>query len=70
LWKEENGGNLKPPTDAAAEMRGAGITPGGIAGDMGAQDAEAPEDMAAAAEGSVDANMGAEAAPAQPPAQV
>lgn len=70
MWKEENGGNLKPPTDAAAEMRGAGITPGGIAGDMGEQDQEAPEDIAAQAEAGAAAVPGAEAAPAQPPAQV
>jgi Bacteriophage T4-like portal protein (Gp20) len=66
LWKEENGAVMTPPTDAASEMRTAGITPGGMAADMSAQDAEAPEDMAAAAE------MGApspEAAPAEPPAQ-
>lgn len=66
LWKEENGASIKSPTDAASEMRTAGITPGGMAADLGAQDAEAPEDMAAAAE------MGApapEAAPAEPPAQ-
>ena len=50
LWKEENAGNLQPPTDAAGEMRGAGITPGGMEAEMGDQTAEAPEDMAAAAE--------------------
>jgi len=63
LWKEENAGNLQPPTDAAGEMRGAGITPGGMEADMEAQTAEAPEDMAAAAEpagGEGDAAGGAE----------
>ena len=70
LWKEENGGNLKPSSDAAAEMRGAGITPGGISADLGAQDAEAPEDMAAAAAAGAEAAPGTEAAPAQPPAPV
>jgi hypothetical protein len=50
MWKEENGANLSAVIDAAAEMRTAGITPGGIAADIGDQDAEAPEDMAAAAE--------------------
>jgi hypothetical protein len=54
MWKEENGANLAALTDAAAEMRTAGITPGGMAADIGAQDAEAPEDMAAAAEGAAD----------------
>lgn len=66
LWKEENGASIKSPTDAASEMRTAGITPGGMAADLGAQDAEAPEDMAAAAEMGAPA---AEAAPAEPPAQ-
>ena len=63
LWKEENAGNLQPPTDAAGEMRGAGITPGGMEAEMGDQTAEAPEDMAAAAEpagGEGDAAGGAE----------
>ena len=50
LWKEEQGAQLKPPTDAAGELRGAGITPGGISADLGDQTAEAPDDMAAAAE--------------------
>jgi hypothetical protein len=59
MWKEENGAKLSAEGDAAAEMRSAGITPGGLAGDMGAETAEAPMDMAAAAEG------GGEAAPAE-----
>ena len=50
LWMEENGGNLQPPADAAGELRNAAITPGGIADDAAAQTAEAPADMAAAAE--------------------
>ena len=66
LWREERGATLKAATDSAAEMRSAGITPGGMAADMGAQDAEAPDDMAAAAE----AGAGDEAAaPVEPPAQ-
>jgi hypothetical protein len=65
LWREENGSNLKSEADAGSQLRSAGITPGGLAADMGAQEAEAPEDLAAAAEpGAVDA-----AAPAEPPAQ-
>ena len=63
LWREENGANLQPPADAAGEMRSAGITGGGLAADMGDQTAEAPADMAAAAE------AGAEAPAAEPPAQ-
>ena len=45
LWKEENGEKITGSDDAAAQMRGAGITPGGIAADMGAEEAEAPMDM-------------------------
>jgi len=65
MWKEERGATLTTSTDAAAEMRSAGITPGGMSADMGAQDEEAPEDLAAAAE------PGAEGAapPAETPAQ-
>ena len=51
LWREENQGNLAPPsTDAAGELRTAGITPGGIAADAEAQSAEADPGMAAQAE--------------------
>ena len=51
LWREENGSNLVGvDNDAAGELRGAGITPGGIAADAATQDAEAPEEVAAAAE--------------------
>ena len=67
LWREERGATLKAATDSAAEMRSAGITPGGMAADMGAQDAEAPDDMAAAAEAG--AGDEAAAAPVEPPAQ-
>jgi hypothetical protein len=36
LWKEENDENLTPPpSDAAGEMRGAGISGAGIEGDLG-----------------------------------
>jgi len=49
LWREEQGATLKPVGDAAAQMRGAGITPSGIGGEMAGQDAEAPDDMAAMA---------------------
>ena len=51
LWREENGQNLVGVDgDAAGELRGAGITPGGIAADAATQDAEAPQEVAAAAE--------------------
>ena len=49
LWKEENDENLTaPPTDAAGEMRGAGISGAGIGADMGGMEAEAPEGEEAA----------------------
>jgi hypothetical protein len=36
LWREENDENLQPPaTDAAGEMRGAGISSAGISSDLG-----------------------------------
>ena len=50
MWKEENGGKLTPSNDAAGDMRSMGITPGGMSSDMADQSAEAPLDMAAAAE--------------------
>jgi hypothetical protein len=68
MWREEQGARLTPITDAASEMRSAGITPGGMAADLGAQTAEAPEDMAAAAEAGA-AGAEGEAASAEAPAQ-
>jgi len=65
LWREENGAQLQPPADASAQLRSAGVTPGGISADLGAQAAEAPEDMAAAAEAGGAEAGGAEEAPAQ-----
>jgi hypothetical protein len=62
MWREENGLTPTSAIDGASEMRSAGITPGGMAADLGDQNAEAPEDMAAAAE------PGAEAASAEPAA--
>jgi hypothetical protein len=44
LWREENEENLDPiPGDASAEMRDAGISSAGIAGDLGGLEDEAPE---------------------------
>jgi hypothetical protein len=60
LWREENSGNLKPPPNASGELRSVGISPGEISAEAGAVDAEAPPDMAAAAE------AGAGDAPEQP----
>lgn len=67
MWKEENGAKLQPALDAGGQMRSAGITPGNIQGDMAAQNAEAPADMAAAAatEGGGEAEAAAPAEPAQ-----
>ena len=50
LWKEENAMKLASAADAASELRSIGISPGGISADQADQEAEAPEDMAAAAE--------------------
>jgi hypothetical protein len=69
MWREEQGARLAPTTDSAAEMRSAGITPGGMAADLGAQTAEAPEDMAAAAEAGA-AGAEGDAASAEAPAQI
>jgi hypothetical protein len=63
LWREENGANLKSDADASNQLRSVGVTPGGLAADAAGQDAEAPEDMAAAAE------VPAEGAAAEVPAQ-
>ena len=50
MWREENGGNLKPAPDASSEMRSIGITPGTLGAETSAQDQEADPAMAAAAE--------------------
>jgi hypothetical protein len=45
-WAEENGKGQPSTTDSAGELRGAGISAGGIEGDLGAaSDMDAPEDM-------------------------
>jgi len=69
MWREEQGARLTPTTDSAAEMRSAGITPGGMAADLGAQTAEAPEGMAAAAEAGATGAEG-DTASAEAPAQI
>ena len=58
LWKEENG-MAANQTDAAAEMRSVGITPGGINNELEGQAAEAPEEVPAETGG----EPGAETAP-------
>lgn len=50
LWREENNEDADNTTDAAAELRGAGVTAGSVADDMAAQDEEADPEMAAQAE--------------------
>jgi hypothetical protein len=62
MWKEENGMQIAAAMNAAAQMRGVGVTPDGISGDLDAQTAEAPDDMAA------QAADGAETAPPPEPA--
>ena len=53
LWKEENDELIVPPTDAAGEMRGAGISGAGIEGDLGAgvDEAETGEEPTVGGEG-------------------
>lgn len=68
LWKEENGQNLKSDTSADTQLRSAGITPGALNADLQAQQAEAPMDMAAAADATA-AVPGTEAPVTTPPAQ-
>jgi hypothetical protein len=72
MWAEENGKGQATNTDAAGELRSAGLSAAGIEGDLGmAGDLEAPEDLAgdldAPAEGGmppVAAQPGAGAPPA------
>jgi hypothetical protein len=60
LWREENGlAANSQGTDAASQLRSAGVTAGTIGADIESQEAEAPEDMAAAAEAGSDDTAGA-----------
>ena len=63
MWREEQGGNLKPVLDAAGQMRSVGITPAGTQADIAGQEAEAPE---AAPE---DTGAEGEVAPTEQPVQ-
>jgi hypothetical protein len=48
MWAEENGKGQPTDTDAAGELRSAGLSAGGIEGDLGmAGDLSAPDDMEA-----------------------
>jgi hypothetical protein len=49
LWLEENGNKVSSNTDASSQMRSVGITTGGMQSDLSDQNAEAPEELAAAA---------------------
>ena len=63
LWSEESGKGQPTNTDAAGELRSAGLSASGIEGDLGAAgDLTAPDDIAS--EGEVD--QGAPGAPAAP----
>ena len=64
LWAEENGKGTPTATDAAGELRSAGLSAAGIEGDLGAAgDLSAPEDM----EGLEDAEeLGGTAPPVAP----
>jgi hypothetical protein len=72
FWAEENGKGEATTTDAAGELRSAGLSASGIEGDLGmSTDMDAPEDMAQNPEGTPGAGAvpGAMAAPpgAPPP---
>jgi hypothetical protein len=70
MWGEESGKGQPTYTDAAGELRSAGLSAAGIEGDLGAAgDLSAPEDI----EGDLGPEMGSttpqvSAAPATPPA--
>ena len=67
-WAEENGKGEPTMTDAAGELRGAGLSAAGIEGDMGmAGDLSAPDDMVDTAEGGEDLAQVAPATPGTPP---
>ena len=53
LWREENDELIVPPTDAAGEMRGAGVSGAGIESDLGAgvDEAETGEEPTVGGEG-------------------
>ena len=68
FWAEENGKGQPTSTDAAGELRSAGLSASGIEGDLGAAgDMEAPEDMAAENPEGAPGTGAAPTAPAAPP---
>ena len=71
MWAEENGKGQPTHTDAAGELRSAGLSAAGIEGDLGmAGDLSAPEDIANASEPGAEGAVPqvAPAGPATPPA--
>ena len=60
MWREENGHKLESLVDGAGELRSAGISPSGIASDLGTQDEMAPPDGPGGPDGSTG---GADVAP-------
>ena len=71
MWAEENGKGQPTHTDAAGELRSAGLSAAGIEGDLGAAgDLSAPEDIANASEPGAEGGIPpvAPAGPATPPA--
>jgi len=68
LWSEESGKGQPTTTDAAGELRSAGLSASGIEGDLGAAgDMTAPEDMTDAGEEGGAPNPGAPTQPGAPP---
>jgi hypothetical protein len=69
LWGEEQGKGQPTYTDAAGEMRSAGLSAAGIEGDLGAAgDLSAPDGMEGDMEAGAEAPPAVAAAPATPPA--
>ena len=67
LWAEEQGENPSSTTDSGGELRGAGISASGIAGELtGAEDLSAPEGMENPLAAPPDAGLGT-APPTTPP---
>ena len=68
LWSEESGKGQPTTTDAAGELRSAGLSASGIEGDLGAAgDMTAPEDMTDTGEEGGAPNPGAATQPGAPP---
>jgi hypothetical protein len=67
LWAEEQGENPSSTTDSGGELRGAGISASGIAGELtGAEDLSAPEGMENPLAPPPDAGLGTTPPPAPP----